>query len=63
MTASEAREAVTACRAHLDDAMRALSVPETDWVGAWVALERCLTACAGLSREAAREDAHGRDDD
>ena len=51
MTADEARERVGEIRAELDRAMRALSVPVTDWAGA----ERALGWAAALAMELARD--------
>lgn len=35
MTPEEARERITAVRAQLDDLVRAVSVPDVDWLGAF----------------------------
>lgn len=48
MTAEEARAAVQGCRGHLDDAMRALSVPGTDRAACAAACARCASELCEL---------------
>ena len=51
MTADEARDSVVKIRGELDRAVRALSVPVTDWAGAEDALGWAATLAMELARD------------
>ena len=51
MTADEARDRVVKIRGELDRAVRALSVPVTDWAGAEDALGWAATLAMELARD------------
>lgn len=51
MTADEARDSVVKIRGELDRAVRALSVPVTDWAGAEDALGWASTLAMELARD------------
>lgn len=51
MTAAEARDSVVKIRGELDRAVRALSVPVTDWAGAEDALGWAATLAMELARD------------
>lgn len=48
MTADEAREALQRCRAHLGDAVRAVSVPAPDRAACATACARCVSELCEL---------------
>ena len=56
MTADEARGRVTEARRALDRAMRALSVPGSDWGAAKEAASECVRMCAELEARCWMED-------
>ena len=55
MTADEARVRAGVIRDRLREAVRALSVPGTDWERAGVSLDWAATLCMELARDCMRE--------
>lgn len=55
MTADEARARAGVIRGRLREAVRALSVPGTDWERACVSLDWAATLCMELARDCERE--------
>ena len=62
MTADEARGRAGVIRGRVREAVRALSVPDTDWEGARVSLDWAATLAMELARDCMREDEERRQD-